>query len=675
MRVPALVLVALACAPTSAAPVITEVAWMGSDAAVAGETVANNEWIEIFNPGPGPICDLSDFALTEGSDPERRLPAVALAENAVLVLERQPTSTALEPPAAAPFAMILGNGGEVLKLCPAGLPADPSCDVTHAGGAWPAGSNTAPRRTMERTALAPSAWGAGAAAAAPGAAGSPGQTLLAGVVGDVSACGGGGGEGEGEGEGEAFAYPGLAITEIFFNPAGTSEAGKEWVEIANLSTSAVDLSACTFERSAGGVVNATFPLGTGVLAPGARVVVARSADLGVGICVANVIAVDGFGLTNSTQQLRLAGPGFENVVTYGGTGAAVTSFDGKAMVLGDETRDNQQAGAFVAATCAYGGGAFGSPGVASPAAGACDAPAFTACPPDAGVVVDAGSDVFVDAGPNAEPVVVVSAPSAPIEAVDDGSGPRFDLTWSASDADGDDVAVDVFVAIDAAGQDGLRVARGLPGGDNVTRSVSLADVPAGTWHVFVAARDTRGAVAYAYAAGTVAVGGGGAIDAAFRLVNPDGVDDVDGDGNALVTWEVDLPAGQTGSVALFLDGDDDGQGGAPLIGGLPAVGADGEEVGRVFNLDTSTLPDGVYFVYGVLSHGGPDIVSVADGVLVVSHDDGCACAAPGASGSRPGTSRGLPALLLLAMLLSLVMVARRHSGVRGSVVAGHGEKA
>jgi hypothetical protein len=114
-----------------------------------------------------------------------------------------------------------------------------------------------------------------------------------------------------------------------------------------------------------------------------------------------------------------------------------------------------------------------------------------------------------------------------------------------------------------------------------------------------------------------------------------------------------------------------------LIGGLAAVGADGAEVGRAFKLDTSTLAPGVYFVYGVLSHGGPDIVSVADGVLVVGGDDGCGCAHVDPAG-RSSVPRGLPGLVLLAMLASLMFVARRHSGVRRErevIDRPHGEKA
>ena len=158
-------------------------------------------------------------------------------------------------------------------------------------------------------------------------------------------------------------------------------------------------------------------------------------------------------------------------------------------------------------------------------------------------------------------------------------------------------------------------------------------------------------VAYAYAPGTVDVGGGGPVDASFRLLEPDGVNDDDGSGIVAISWSVDLPAGDSGTIALFLDTDDDGRGGVPLAGGLPAVGVaddDGEikDVPRVFALDTADLDPGSYRVYGVLSHGGDPITSVADGTVTVAAQ-GCAC---GSADRVAGASRSLPPLLVLAML-------------------------
>ena len=68
MSVRRIITAALVLAPVAhAGPQITEVAWAGSDAS------ANDEWVEVFNPGPDAICDLGAFALVQGTT-ERRLP-------------------------------------------------------------------------------------------------------------------------------------------------------------------------------------------------------------------------------------------------------------------------------------------------------------------------------------------------------------------------------------------------------------------------------------------------------------------------------------------------------------------------------------------------------------------------------------------------------------------------
>ena len=123
-------------------------------------------------------------------------------------------------------------------------------------------------------------------------------------------------------------------------------------------------------------------------------------------------------------------------------------------------------------------------------------------------------------------------------------------------------------------------------------------------------------------------------------------------GVVAVTWTVDVPAGDNGTIALFLDTDADGQGGVPLVGGLPAAGLVGDDgtvgdVSRVFALDTADLDPGSYRVYGVLSHGGDPITSVADGTVTVAAQ-GCTCGS--SDRGVAGAQQSLPGVLVLAML-------------------------
>ncbi len=215
------------------------------------------------------------------------------------------------------------------------------------------------------------------------------------------------------------------------------------------------------------------------------------------------------------------------------------------------------------------------------------------------------------------------------------------VVYSASDPDvGDAVSVDLFWSLDASGNAGVRFAQGLPGGAGASASFDTTGLPPGTVHIFARARDTRGAESFAYAPGTVQIGGTGPTIVDFKLDKPDGVNDVQ-DGAAAITWTVQLPEGETGTISLFDDNDDRGEDGSPIAGGLSA-GPDGA---RVFRWDLAGLEPGEHFVYGVLEHTGGRVASYAPASVQVSAA-GCTCTEQGSSAD--GSLLALTTLAILA---------------------------
>jgi hypothetical protein len=455
------------------------------------------------------------------------------------------------------------------------------------------------------------------------------------------------------------------ITEVAWAGFDSGRTNEEWVEVFNPGPDAIcDLSAFAIVQGATERRLPALPLAANEV-----MLLQRVANAPIAGAVTFSL---GGGLTDGGQVLKLCpfGDAASAACDVANPGGAWFAGDKNASPRTTQERTGLTDGGVVASWQA---GTPSSPGIVSFAGAVGDLSACAA----PGEGEGEGEGEFPDAGPNAEPEATVQAPASAVVAADGEGGPGFDLTYSVDDADGDDVSVDVFIAADGEGNDGIRVARGLPGGSSITRRVTVGGVPAGTWHIFIAARDARGGVGYAYAPGTVAIASGTVVDASFRLVEPDGVDDVDDRGTVLVTWEATIPAGQTASIALFLDTNGDGAGGIPLVGGLPAVGDEGQEVGRIFALDTTTLAPGPYRVYGVLTHAGPDLVSVADGTIVVEAAEGCGSVG---GGGGAGVPRSLPGLLVLAMLAAFGMLARRHIGVRTSrdgesAAAVHGRKA
>ncbi len=124
---------------------INEIAWAGTLAS------SNDEWIELYNPGPDPI-NLFGWILTDGGDINVHLLG-RIDPGSYFLLERGDDRTISNVVADLIYTGALSNGGEELRLLdPAGAEVD---IVNPEGGAWPAG-DAAMHASME---LAPSGWG------------------------------------------------------------------------------------------------------------------------------------------------------------------------------------------------------------------------------------------------------------------------------------------------------------------------------------------------------------------------------------------------------------------------------------------------------------------------------------------------------------------------------------
>ncbi len=121
------------------AVLINEIAWAGTIAS------ANDEWIELYNPGPDPI-DLTGWRLSDGGDINVSLSGRLSGYNYYL-LERTDDTTVSDLGADRIYTGSLRNTGERLELLG---PAGESVDTANsAGGGWPTGDADT-RASMER---------------------------------------------------------------------------------------------------------------------------------------------------------------------------------------------------------------------------------------------------------------------------------------------------------------------------------------------------------------------------------------------------------------------------------------------------------------------------------------------------------------------------------------------
>jgi len=118
---------------------VNEVAWAGTLAS------ANDEWIELWNPGPAAI-HLDGWLLSDENDIRIDLRG-SLPAGGYALLERTDDGTISDLPAQAIYTGALSDDGEILRLID---PSGHEVDVVNPGGeAWPAGDDQA-RASMER---------------------------------------------------------------------------------------------------------------------------------------------------------------------------------------------------------------------------------------------------------------------------------------------------------------------------------------------------------------------------------------------------------------------------------------------------------------------------------------------------------------------------------------------
>ncbi|MGB7537187.1 MAG: lamin tail domain-containing protein [Anaerolineales bacterium] len=127
--------------------VINEVAWSGTAAD------ANDEWIELWNPG-GADIDLAGWVLTDGGDISVTL-AGSIGPGDFFILERGGDDALSDISANRLYTGALSNSGEVLTLLD---PAGGAIDIA-GGRAWPGGTGSPVYASLERGLIDPPGWG------------------------------------------------------------------------------------------------------------------------------------------------------------------------------------------------------------------------------------------------------------------------------------------------------------------------------------------------------------------------------------------------------------------------------------------------------------------------------------------------------------------------------------
>lgn len=291
---------------SAGAVLIHEVAWAGTDAS------ANDEWIELHNPGVEEI-DLDGWRLSDGGDISILLAGV-LSPNGYFLLERSDDTTVADVAADLVYTGALSNTGEILILRD---PAGKAIDTANSdGGGW-AGGDAASHASMERrgsldvasnwgTALGPGEAHDSAGAPILGTPRAPNSALAPTATVSPQAT--------------ASSSGTIWINEVAWAGTGASPSD-EWIELHNPGPSPIDLGG--WRLSDGGDVSISL---AGVMEPSGFFLLERTDDATVSDIGADQIYTGALG--NSGERLSL--------VDAAGVVIDTANADGGGWPAGDE---------------------------------------------------------------------------------------------------------------------------------------------------------------------------------------------------------------------------------------------------------------------------------------------------------------------------------------------------
>ncbi|MEW5850834.1 MAG: lamin tail domain-containing protein, partial [Myxococcota bacterium] len=380
------------------------------------------------------------------------------------------------------------------------------------------------------------------------------------------------------------------FSEIFYDSPVTSDTGSEWLELYNPTDTDVDMTGWII-RSIGSSTR-THELPSGTVIPAQDVLlIAAEADLGAVAGCAVAPAAYGSALTlynSGSARVELVddvGDLVDGVTYLGGGMPDAPAGASLAVVNYNGAGGNDDVSNWQATSCAYGSRDYsgqvlpshGSPGLPNSACVGATPVTLECLPvPDAGVT-DGGTVVIgrdaspgrdalgllepLDAGPqsNSAPTVTITEPTANVVA---GTG-GVTVSWSASDPDGDVLAISILRSAVGAGQSGEEVLTGLAASG--TQTWDTAGTPPGVYRVLVRAADGHGNVAVAEAPGTVEVKLTDPSGGAVFVDRPRGGETVDDK----LTITVRSTA-TDGTISVFYDTDGAGLDGKPIQGGIRA---------------------------------------------------------------------------------------------------------
>ncbi len=216
---------------------------------------------------------------------------------------------------------------------------------------------------------------------------------------------------------------------------------------------------------------------------------------------------------------------------------------------------------------------------------------------------------------NTPPTIEITHP----DGSNDSAHTEYLITWKDSDPD-EDAEISLYYDDDSAGYDGILIKGGISEdghGNTGGYFWNTTLVPEGRYWVYARIEDASSEVMYDYSPGPLSINHTPSSNAHpfFQITEPDGANDF-ADSEFIIMW-MDLDPDDDAEISLYFDIDDFGFDGAQIVSGL---GEDAHGNLGVYTWNTTNIPEGKYYLYGIIDDGRNGTVKrYSDYQVIVNH--------------------------------------------------------
>ncbi|MBT3221664.1 MAG: hypothetical protein HN348_21510, partial [Proteobacteria bacterium] len=185
----------------------------------------------------------------------------------------------------------------------------------------------------------------------------------------------------------------------------------------------------------------------------------------------------------------------------------------------------------------------------------------------------------------------------------------YTILWNATDPDSD-ATIALYYGSETEAQ--TLIVEGLFEGTDNSYEWDVSQVSNGDWYIHGVIEDEKSSVT-AVSPGAINVAHIIDEEPTFSFVEPDGVDD-EGDASFDIVW-TDSDSDSEAAISLFWDDDNTGADGT-----LIEMGILEDDSTDLFSWDTSSLTNGDYYIYSIISDGNTSVTTYANGPVTVYHN-------------------------------------------------------